>query len=262
MNPTYFFIIIFTLSSTFLFSQKNAVTGAVSDSTGIGLPGATVVLLQEQDSVLSSFGISEVDGRFELKRVAAGEYLLQVSYVGYETHWQPISVTENAGKVDVGRIVLTPASADLSEVEVTAEHIPLRMRSDTLEYNANAFQTQPNAVVEDLLKKLPGVEVDRNGTIRAQGEQVQNVLVDGKEFFGNDPQIATKNLPANAVDKVQVFDKKSERAEFTGIDDGREFSLTGQSPSLACTSSRSISPMGILLAGFSKSYRNNSKSRL
>lgn len=222
MHPTYFFIIIFTLSSTLVFSQKNAVAGAVSDSTGIGLPGATVVLLQEQDSVLSSFGVSEMDGRFELKRVAAGEYLLQVSYVGYVTHWQPISVTENAGKVDAGRIVLTPASADLSEVEVTAEHIPLRMRNDTLEYNANAFQTQPNAVVEDLLKKLPGVEVDRNGTIRAQGEQVQNVLVDGKEFFGSDPQIATKNLPANAVDKVQVFDKKSERAEFTGIDDGRE----------------------------------------
>ncbi len=222
MNHIHPTVIILFLFSIPLFSQKSILIGTVADSSGIGLSGATVVLMQAQDSVLSSFGVSENDGHFALKRVASGDYMLQISYVGYETFWQNISVANNAGDVDVGKLLLTPASANLSTVEVMGEHVPLRMKNDTLEYNADAFKTQPGSVVEDLLKKLPGVEVERDGTIKAQGETVQNVLVDGKEFFGNDPKIATKNLPADAVDKVQLFDKKSDFAEFTGIEDGRD----------------------------------------
>jgi Outer membrane protein beta-barrel family/Carboxypeptidase regulatory-like domain len=214
--------ILFLFLSFPLFSQKNTVVGAVADSTGTGLPSATVVLLQKQDSVLSSFGITNDDGRFQLKRVKPGEYLLQVSYVGFATHYQPLTVAENAGLVDAGTVSMEAASANLDAVEVVGEHVPMRFKRDTIEYNAAAFKTQDGDVVEELLKKLPGVEVERDGTIRAQGEQVQNVLVDGKEFFGNDPTIATKNLPADAVDKVQVYDKKSEKAEFTGIEDGRD----------------------------------------
>jgi hypothetical protein len=108
----------------------------------------------------------------------------------------------------------------LSEIQVTADHIPIEITKDTITYNADAFQTQPNADVEDLLKKLPGIEVAPDGTIKAQGEDVQRVTVDGKEFFGTDPQMATKNLPARAVKKVKVFDKKSDASEFTGVDDG------------------------------------------
>jgi hypothetical protein len=205
-----------------LFAQKNTVEGIVADSTGTALPAATIFLMQRQDSVLASFGTSDNEGHFLLKRVAPGDYLLQVTYVGYQTHWLPLSVVPDAGKVDAGRIVLSPAGLDLDAVEVTGEHVPLRLKKDTIEYNAAAFKTQPGSVVEDLLKKLPGVEVDRDGNIKAHGETVQNVLVEGKEFFGKDPKIATKNLPADAVDKVQVFDKKSEIAEFTGIEDGRD----------------------------------------
>lgn len=218
-HPT---VIIPFLFSIPLFSQKTTIKGMVTDSTGIGLPGATVVLMQAKDSLLTSFGVSENDGLFVLKRVNAGDYLLQISYVGYETFWQKIAVANGTAELDAGKFLLTPASANLSTVEVTGEHVPLRMKNDTLEYNADAFKTQPGSVVEDLLKKLPGVEVERDGTIKAQGETVQNVLVDGKEFFGNDPKIATKNLPADAVDKVQLFDKKSDFAEFTGIEDGRD----------------------------------------
>ena len=94
------------------------------------------------------------------------------------------------------------------------------MVGDTIQYNAGSFKTQPNASVEDLLKKLPGVKVDKDGTVKAQGEKVQKVLVDGKEFFGNDPKMATKNLPADAIDKVQVYDKLSDQAQMTGFDDG------------------------------------------
>ncbi|MEM1124409.1 MAG: TonB-dependent receptor, partial [Bacteroidota bacterium] len=122
----------------------------------------------------------------------------------------------------LGVIALRPQTAVLNTVEVKADYVPLRIKKDTIEYNAAAFGTKPNAVVEDLLKKLPGVTVDRNGTIKAQGETVEKVLVDGKEFFGNDPKIATQNLPADAIDKVQVFDKKSDLAEFSGIEDGQD----------------------------------------
>jgi hypothetical protein len=109
----------------------------------------------------------------------------------------------------------------LNEVQITGEANPVAIRGDTIEFNAGSFKVKENAVVEDLLKKLPGVEVERDGTVRAQGEEVKNVLVDGKKFFGTDPKIATQNLPADAVDKVKVFDKKSEQATFSGIDDGQ-----------------------------------------
>src|SRR5438034_9468033 len=108
----------------------------------------------------------------------------------------------------------------LSEVVVTSEAPPVTLVGDTIQYNAGSFKTSPNANVEDLLKKLPGMKVEKDGTVKAQGEKVNKVLVDGKEFFGNDPKIATKNLPADAVDKVQVYDKQSDQAKLTGFEDG------------------------------------------
>jgi hypothetical protein len=106
-------------------------------------------------------------------------------------------------------------------VTVNARRAPVTINNDTVEFNTENFKTQPNAVVEDLLKKLPGVTVDNDGTVRVNGQRINRVLVNGKEFFTGDPKIATKNLDADAVDKVQVFDKKSDRAEFTGVDDGQ-----------------------------------------
>jgi hypothetical protein len=198
------------------------LTGLVADSTGSGLLSSTVVLMEKKDSTLTGFGITEANGRFLMKKITPGDYLLQVSFVGYETHWQSLTIAAGSDILDIGQIKLQPHSSMLEEVEITADRVPLRMQADTLTYNAAAFKVQPGAPVEDLLKKLPGVEVQPDGSIRAQGETVQNVFVDGKEFFGNDPQVATKNLPAEAVDKVQVYDKKSEMAEFTGIEDGRD----------------------------------------
>jgi hypothetical protein len=106
-------------------------------------------------------------------------------------------------------------------VTVVARRPPVTINNDTVEFNTENFKTQPNAVVEDMLKKLPGVTVDNDGTVRVNGQRVNRVLVNGKEFFTGDPKMATKNLDADAVDKVQVFDKKSDRAEFTGVDDGQ-----------------------------------------
>jgi hypothetical protein len=216
-------VVLLLLFSLKIFAQKTAdLSGTVTDSTRNGLLSATIVLMEKKDSTLTAFGITEADGHFAIKKITPGDYLLQVSYVGMETHWQPIELPFGKDKIDLGKIILTPASSILDEVEVTADRVPLRMNGDTINYNAAAFKVQPGAPVEDLLKKLPGVEVQADGTIKAQGETVQNVFVDGKEFFGNDPQVATKNLPAEAVNKVQVYDKKSDMAEFTGIEDGRE----------------------------------------
>ena len=215
-----FFLLLFSFSA---FSQNRFdLQGQVVDSLQQPLGSATVMLMNQNDSVMVNFGLSHQDGSFLIKKIAEGNYLLQITYIGYENHIQQLTINKDAGDINVGQIVLKTVVSNLKEVTVMGEHIPLRMNKDTLEYNANAFQTRPGSVVEDLLKKLPGVEVDREGNIRAQGEQVRQVMVDGKEFFGNDPKIATKNLPANAVDKVQVFDKKSDFAEFSGIDDGNE----------------------------------------
>jgi hypothetical protein len=215
-------LIIYHSSFIIAAGQNITLEGRVVDSAGVALPAASVVLLEKQDSVLNTFGLADGEGRFSLRRVEPGDYILQISYLGYRNHWQAVQLRAGNQKVDLGAIVMQQASAELAAVEVKADRAPLALRNDTLEYNAAAFKVQPGAVVEDLLKKLPGVQVQPDGSIRAQGEQVRKVLVDGKEFFGDDPKIATKNLPADAVNKVQVYDKKSDRAEFTGIEDGRD----------------------------------------
>jgi outer membrane receptor protein involved in Fe transport len=196
------------------------VLGTVVDSTGAGVGGAMVVVLALPDSVLTKFSLTDGDGNFTLRRVPGGEYILQVTVVGHQTVREPIDVV--AEDLDAGTIRLQVLAVEMEELVVSVDHVPFVSRRDTLDYNARAFEVRPNATVEELLARLPGIEVDSDGTISAQGEQVENVLVDGKEFFGTDPTIATRNLPANAVERVQVYDKESDMAEFTGIADGEE----------------------------------------
>lgn len=217
-----FFLAAFLLAANLLFSQKTVLRGTVADSNAAPLPAATVALLHEKDSVMAAFAMTDDAGKFALRRVAPGQYLLQITYLGFRAHWQKVAVETGKTEQDLGQIAMNSDAAVLSSVEVLDEHSPMRVRMDTVEYNAAAFKVRPNDVVEDLLRKLPGVEVQRDGTVKAHGETVQNVLVDGKEFFGKDTRIATKNLPADAVDRVQIFDKKSEMAEFTGIEDGQD----------------------------------------
>jgi len=207
--------------SLYMTHAQYTVQGSVLDEHQQALIGATVVLLEPVDSSMVAFAISDSDGLFTIDEVDTGSYVLQLSFVSYSTQMAPVSVSDDGGR-QLGKFSLIPSTEVLQEVTVKAEHIPMGVIGDTISYNAAAFKTKPGATVEDLLKKLPGVEVQRDGSIKAMGEDVNNVLVDGKEFFGDDPQIATKNLDAEAVEKVQVFDKKSDIAEFTGIDDGAE----------------------------------------
>ena len=177
------------------------------------------------------------------------EYILQVSYVGFQT----LSRIQRIGadKNDLGDIQLNENSTLLDGISVTADRIPILINGDTVEYNSAAFKPKPNATVEELLKKLPGVEVDQDGNIKAHGEDVNKVLVDGKEFFGDDPKIATKNLPADVVNKVQVFDKLSEMAEFTGVDDGER----NKTINLALKEDKKKGAFGNLTAGYGDAGR-------
>lgn len=204
-----------------LYAQKITVKGKLVDATDTPLPMATILFLNPKDSTLINFGATNKEGLFEVKNLNRAEYLFKVTYISQETLWLKISPKPEEIIIDLGVQKMQPASTLLGEVQIKGERAPVTIKKDTIEFNAGSFKTQPNAVVEDLIKKLPGMEVDNDGTIRAQGEQVQRVTVDGKEFFGRDPKLATRNLPADAVEKVQVFDRKSDQAQFTGIDDGQ-----------------------------------------
>lgn len=201
-------------------AQKFSVTGAVADTLNSPLPSATVMLLNPRDSTLVNFGVTDAKGLFEIKNVTQGEHVLKITFVGYGPVEKKISASGNSSVVNVGLIQMQPQSLELGEVVIRGEKAPVTVKRDTIEFNAGSFKTKANANVEDLLKKMPGMEVDTDGTVRAQGQEVQKVMVDGREFFGRDPKLATRNLPADAVDKVQVFDQKSDQAAFTGIDDG------------------------------------------
>jgi hypothetical protein len=212
---------ILTLAGTQpAFGQDFSVRGTVADSAGAGIANAMVVALSGADSVLVRYALADGDGRFTLRDLAPGDYILQVTSMGYLTIRQDLVVESR--DVDAGRVVMQVAALEMDPLVVSAEQVPFVNRRDTLDYNAAAFQVRPNATVEDLLARLPGVTVDDDGTITAQGEEVTQVLVDGKEFFGSDPTIATRNLPADAVDRVQIYDRRSDMAEFTGIEDGQE----------------------------------------
>ncbi len=201
-------------------NDKLTATGKVVDMKGQPLVGATVVMLQPSDSVLVGYSITNNMGLFTIKNLPRNMYVMQVSYLGFLNVSEALDLTADKPVIQIPDIELKEQSLELNEVQISAEHIPIMLKKDTIEYNAAAFKTSANAKVDELLKKLPGVEIDQNGNIKAQGKEVNRIYVDGKEFFGDDPQIATKNLPADAIDKVQVFDKMSDLAEFTGIDDG------------------------------------------
>ncbi len=219
MRSRFFLIVAAVLMMHPAYSQNFTLKGRLVNPDGEGLPSSTVLLLNPSDSTMVNFGMSDTGGFFEIKNIVRNDYLLRVSYVGYEVMKLPVAPPDG-DILEMGVIRLPERRTILGEVTIEGERVSMTIRGDTIEYDALAFGVQPHEMVEDLLKRLPGVEVDPDGTIRAQGEQVRRVLVDGREFFGRDPQMATQNLPADAVSKVHVFDERSEQARFTGIDDG------------------------------------------
>lgn len=196
------------------------VKGKIVDSTSKQpIPDATVTVVNAKDSALANFMLSTKQGTFEIKNLLPGDYRLLITSKGLEEIKKNFSITAQKPVYDFETITMSKDYKMMEGVVITTES-PIQVKNDTVQFNASGFKTVPNATVEDLLKKIPGMEVDKEGTVKAQGEQVQKVLIDGKEFFGNDPKLATKNLTADMVESVQVFDDMSDQAKFTRIDDG------------------------------------------
>ncbi len=235
--------------------KKVTVDGTIQDSKGEGLIAATVVFLNPSDSVLVSYGTTDELGKFSIRNVPPQQFKMQISYIGFGTIEKIVEIPADSPTYSFGIITMSEGTNLLDEVVVKGEFIPISIKKDTIEYNADAYRLRPNASVEDLLKKLPGIEVDEQGGITAQGEQITNITVDGKKFFGNDPKMATKNIPADAVKKVQVFERKSDRAEFTGVSDGE----TEKTINLELKPDRKVGTFGEVLAGYGTNDRFDSK---
>jgi hypothetical protein len=196
------------------------IKGSVQDTSGTSMPAATVMLLQPKDSALVNFTRSDEKGSFEFRNVKNTPYLLKIVYLSYLPLQELIPVSSQEIN-DLGIIRIKPIAKELIEVVIKAARAPLSIKGDTIEYDARAFRVPPGSTVEDLLRRLPGIEVDGDGNIKAQGKDIKRVTVDGKTFFGDDPKAATKNLGAETISKVQVFNDKSEQAKLTGVDDGK-----------------------------------------
>jgi hypothetical protein len=208
------------LCPLFLFTQNGLVKGKVVDSSlKQNLVSATISVSFLKDSSYVNFTVADKKGGFEIGGLAIGEYFLTVSSSGYQNLIKDFSITKEKKQFDAGEIFLQKRYNTLDGVTVT-DAAPIRVHGDTVSFKASAFNNNPNATVEDVLKKIPGMQVDKDGTVKAMGETVQKVYVNGKEFFGNDPKMATRNIAAEMVDQIQVFDDMSEQSKFTKIDDG------------------------------------------
>jgi len=213
-----------TLCVLALFAQKPyAIKGAVTDSMATyKLENTAVTVLNQKDSTLVRYSRADASGNFKIDKLRPGNFILLITYPGYADYADVFSLDSVQTEKDFGSINLILKATLLQDVIIKGKAAAIRIKGDTTEFNAGSYNITPNSKVEDLLKQLPGIQVDKDGKITAQGQTVNKVLVDGEEFFGDDPTLVTKNIRGDMVDKVQLYDKKSDQATFTGIDDGEK----------------------------------------
>jgi len=201
------------------FAQNSVKAVLVDSSNDEPVGFATVSLTRDGAQKPAKYVLSDADGKVEITGVRAGTYTFKAELLGYKAFTKEIKVPDVS---DMGKVNMQPDREQLDAAAVSAVGNPIIIKKDTIEYNASSFKTTDNDVLEDLLKKLPGVEIGDDGSITANGKTISKITIDGKTFFLDDPQLASKNIPAKIVNKLKVVDKKSEQAEFTGIDDGEE----------------------------------------
>lgn len=207
-------------AGTGLFAQ-NKISAVLTDaSSGEPLEFVTVSLFQDGKDKPLKYALSDDKGRVTLESVSKGTYTFKAELLGYKAYTATVKMESKA--IDLGTLKMGVDTEQLDAASVSAVGNPMIVKKDTIEFNASSFKTTDNDVLEDLLKKLPGVEVSEDGSVTVNGESISKITIDGKTFFLNDPQLATKNIPAKMVNKLKVIQKKSEQAEFTGIDDGEE----------------------------------------
>jgi len=222
MKYIFTFFAAFFLCAAALHAQSiYGIKGSVNDSVSASkLANTTICVLNAKDSTLVKFTRATSTGSFAIDDLKKGKFILMVTYPDYADYVELFQLDSLKHEKNFGKINLRLKSRLLHEIMVQGTKAAIKIKGDTTEFNASSFVVQPNAKVEDLLKQLPGIQVDKDGKITAQGQKVSKVLVDGEEFFGDDPTLVTKNIRADMVDKVQLYDKKSDQATFTGIDDG------------------------------------------
>ena len=201
------------------FAQRTVSGKVVEEDTKDAVIQATAALLSSEKVVANA--VTNTEGNFSIKAPKDGSYTLKVTYVGFKTYTKKITIADGKN-VQVGTISLAPDAIMLKGATVTAHASKVTLKADTFVYNANAFRTPEGSVVEELVKRLPGAEVDDDGTIKINGKEVKKILVDGKEFMTGDTKTALKNLPTNIIDRIKSYDQKSDLARVSGIDDGEE----------------------------------------
>lgn len=206
------------LLSLNVFSQTYSIVGKVIDEKDTAaLIGVSVIVTRSSDSLFKTGTTTDGDGNFQITGLVTGQYLLRIEFLGYKSLTQTLNLADR--DLETGVIVMRSKSTRLKGVTVRERQIRAEQKGDTSQFNAGAFKTNPDASAEDLVSKMPGITSDNTG-VKVNGEAVQQVFVDGKPFFGTDPSLALKNLPAEIIDKIQVFDRLTDQSNFTGFDDG------------------------------------------
>jgi uncharacterized membrane protein YgcG len=236
-------LILLLTSTTALFAQTNQLTGKFADIKNGVLIGVPVILTSQQDTTQKHYTVTDTSGVFTFMNLNPQAYRIKATYLGFTDYDKIITISQPVQ--DLGTITLTEDAKTLKEVVIKGQIPPAQQKGDTLQLNAEAFKVTRDATTEDLIKKMPGITVE-NGTVKAQGEDVQQVLVDGKIFFGDDPSIALRNLPAEVVDKIEIFDRMSDQSQFTGFNDGQ----TSKTINIVTRGDRQNGTFGRVYAGY------------
>ena len=219
MPKTALLIIAFWLLAFSSVAQNYQVSGLViNEANNSPVSFSSIALSTVTDTSVVQFVVAEESGKYKITNIKSGDYIIMSASVGYEVLYYPITVSEDIANLN---LEMEASAISFEEVMIQADRIPILMNGDTIVYNTNSFKTQSNASVEDLIKKMPGIRVNKDGTVSAEGEQITKILINGKEFFGGNVEAATKNLDAALVDKVEVIDKKTDEDEFTGEEDNQ-----------------------------------------
>ena len=214
-------VLLLALVLAGFLSHAQSIRGTLMDPVeGVIVNGATVVLENEADSSVKASTISDKEGKFAFTNLSLGAYVLKATSIGFEQLENRVVLADSMPNLDLGDVYIPKKTTTLAGVVVVATAPPVTQKGDTTQFSASQYKVNPDATVEDLIKKKPGITVDKSGNVTAQGEQVKKVTVDGKDFFGDDATMAIRNLPSEVVDKIQVYDRLSDQAQLTGFDDG------------------------------------------
>lgn len=217
------FLLFLMFPSSLLFGQIYEISGTVVDSVGKGLSGITTAMTKVDQEDLPIGNITDASGQFKIIARSTGRYRLRVSSLGFAPYVDTLEIVKGQRKYALGTLQLFPQDYTSDSVLIEGEQTPVLINGDTVIYNVGSYDTRPNAALEKLLEQLPGIEVAEDGSVTAEGQPVSQIKIDGKEFFGNNVKLAVKNIPVDAVLKVQVTESQSEEAEFSGVDDGQRF---------------------------------------